>query len=520
MSNLIGQLEQIEQKLLSDQLTINLNEPLFCFKDFKKHEAILLSTVRSYISSDDLDFRRAGVCILLASNIKESALLYPLFMVMREMDDYDLRAGYKQYLLDDPEKLIDFLYGMAQRLPKEDIDLYIELLMLKDQGEYPVLALFLLETYTLEEHQVRRIYQYLMKNEGELKSLEAYYQEGKLFTDFINQLPGNEKLTIGYADIKDKTSLIHKRLPQVNSLGYFYNKDQEAYQIWIKLDLANMRLFDNVSAIDFNATIHYPKNLMLHFQFETEGGTLPFKLDLYLGNGFDRDFLSFLLKEKAIQFILIDDEQEIRKAFDFIFTGPVLYKLLNQSFISYHFRDFEWLKIKGGIEFIGGEDLVNIDVPVSVFRKIHRDYTLFDRVLEIVHNATDIVPFMKRFRPVFYTEQDHEVFNNEELETLVRAYIRGLDRHYPYLLLYITGSEHARIKYLSYLLPTEFTDADLQSVLVRRLFFIARYLHDRGIIFYDILVEIAKDFKIELPEKFMNKLADAIEVGEELPEGI
>jgi len=100
------------------------------------------------------------------------------------------------------------------------------------------------------------------------------------------------------------------------------------------------------------------------------------------------------------------------------------------------------------------------------------------------------------------------------LEILVRNYIVEVDKNYPYLMLYLSNVENSIIKYMSYLLPENFTEDDLKREVIKRMVFIAQYLNARGIIYYDIIKETAKKFKIELTEQFMNKLADSFEAVE------
>ena len=68
----INKIEKIESLIYSNQLSFDFNNELFLFK---KKSDILISSLQSYLVSDDVDFRKAGVFIILKSKIYEKSLL-------------------------------------------------------------------------------------------------------------------------------------------------------------------------------------------------------------------------------------------------------------------------------------------------------------------------------------------------------------------------------------------------------------------------------------------------------------
>ncbi len=507
----INKIEKIESLIYTNQLSFDFNNELFLFK---KKSDILISSLQSYLISDDIDFRKAGVFIILKSKIYEKSLLFPLFKFMSEYEDKVVQNEFFVYLNNNYELYLNFMYRLIYNLKEEDIDYFIKLITVSSNEDNFVFPFFLLETYQLNENQIKKLYLYLFNNQLNLARIEDYYYNSNFINNFVESLKTDKKLVISYDDFQNNASLIQKKLRNNKSLGYFFNKDEEEYQIIIRLSNEELNYFDDVSNISFNAFIHFPKNLIFYFKFETEVN-FDFKVDLYLDDIVDKNFLNDVLKNKIVKFIFVNEYFEISHSFDFVFAKEVLYKLVNQAVISNYFKDFEWIQLEENLSLIEDGKFVVVDIPVSLFRKIHYDLSLIKKTINLIEKKEDITLYFKHLNPVFYTKADFDILTSDDLEILVRNYIIEVDKNYPYLMLYLSNIENSIIKYMSYLLPENFTEDDLKREVIKRMVFIAQYLNARGIIYYDIIKETAKKFKIELTEQFMNKLADSFEAVEQ-----
>ncbi len=507
--DVIKHLNELENSYYEHKLNFDFANPLF---KFEKHDETLLAYIKSYLENDDIDLKKLAIYIIICSNIKEKSILFNLFKTMIIFTDENIQKKYFLYLQNyKDEELEDFLYILSTKLKENDILLFVKILTLKYSHARVTLAFFILETYSLEKNITLKIYQYLFQKEDQsIVTIEDFYNSSKTFKNMISDIQGKEIVKINNSDLQSEHSLLKKRLHFAGNVAYFYNEDLKEYQIWVRLSIIQARAFEAVNGIDFNASIDFPKNLILHFLFHTEYGDNPFKIDLFFGNISDASFVKNIIENKKINFIFVGDDFIPIKSFEFVFSGPVLYKLMNQAWLSYYFKDFEWLRLKEALQEVEKGEFLNIDIPISIFRKVHLDLSLFLQIFSVINKSKNVENYIRCLNPIFYTKKDIENIPEEKLEKIVKRYIIELDKIFPYLLLFLSNHNSLAIKYMSYFLKEDFTQEDIKSEVIKRIVFIAGYLNSRGIIYYEHVKKIGKMFNIDLTEKFMNKLADSL----------
>jgi len=506
--SIIERLNEIENQYYKHSLDFNFANTIFFFKEY---DDTLLAYLKSYFENEDMEVKKIALYIVFSSSVTEKSLLYDIFETVLLFNTPEIIKEYFKYIENFEESEFDnFLYVLSTKLRNKELSFFISLLSLKYTQERITLMFFLLETYQLKQEDTISIYKYLFQKENEsILTVEDFYNKSELIKNFTDSLKGKEVLKLSYNDIDKKDSLLKRRLSKTGSVAYFFNEEMQEYQIWVRLSIVQVRAFEAVTGIDFNSTIDFPRNLLLHFLFHTEYGDNPFKIDLFFGNISDTSFIKHILENKKINFIFVSDDFIPIKSFDFVFSGPVLYKLVNKAWLSYYFKDFEWLRIKEALEEIEKGEFLQIDIPVSIFRRIHLDLSLFINTFNFINKSKNVENYIRSLNPVFYTKEDLENIPKEELEKIIRDYIIELDKTIPYLLLFLSNTDEGMIKYMSYLLNEDFSDENIKSEVVKRIVFIAGYLNARDIIYYDHIKKIAKMFKIELTEQFMNKLADS-----------
>ena len=507
---MITQITQIENLLLQERLDFDFKNSLFNFSKDRNNE-FLIDHLKSFLENDNIEFRKAALYIILISEIKEKTLYAPMLSSIFLFDEVELRTKYILYMNRLDEKiLINFLYTIILTLKDEKLTLFIHIVIAKFTEERITMLIFLLESFQLTNPQFQQIYLYMYNGE-QYKTIDHFYDNAPIIKEFTESLKEKDLIKISYKDFENPDSLLRKKLATKNIISYFYNEDEKRYQLWINVSDDKKNEIATLKGINFNALIHFPGSLMLYFQFHTEDSVFPLKIDLYLPNRHDSAFLYRLIKEKNIELIFINNNQLIDK-FNFAFNGEIFFKLINQSWLSKRFRDFEWLHIKQYMDKIEAGEFFLIDIPVSIFRKIHFDLSIFKNVINKIEGSNDMSLYFQKFAPVFYTENDLDVLTKEQLEDIVKTYISILDKNFPYLLLFISNLKEDAIKYMSYLLNDDFSKENITQEVIKRLIFIAKYLKLRSIPYYEILEKIALIFKIELPDKFFKKLDEAEEI--------
>ncbi len=512
--SIIDRLNDIENQYYKHNLNFEFTNSMFFFKEY---DDTLLAYLKSYFENEDLELKKIALYIVFSSSIFEKSLLYDIFETVFLFNTADITKEFFVFTENFDEKELDnFLYILSTKLKEEELSFFIKFLSQKHSKERITLMFFLLETYKLKEEDTINIYKYLLKKEdSSILTVEDFYNNSKLIKEFTDSIDGKEILKLSYNDIDKKDSLLKKRLNKTGSIAYFFNEEVNEYQIWVRLSLVQVRAFEAVVGIDFNSTIDFPKNLLLHFLFHTEYGDNPFNIDLFFGNISDASFIKHILMNKKINFIFVGDDFIPIKSFDFVFSGPVLYKLVNKAWLSYYFKDFEWLRLRDALFEIEKGDFLQIDIPISIFRRIHLDLSLFINAFTFINKSKNVENYIRSLNPIFYTEEDIENIPKKDLEKIIKDYIIELDKVIPYLILFLSNNNEAMIKYMSYLLNEDFSDENIKSEVVKRVVFIAGYLNSRNIIYYDHIKKIAKMFKIELTEQFMNKLADSFQKEED-----
>jgi len=506
--NIIDRLNEIENLYYKHSLDFDFSNTLFFFKDY---DDTLLAYLNSYFQNEDLELKKLALYIVFSSSVTESSLLYNIFETVLLFNYSEIFKNYLSFLEKfSDEKLDGFLYILATKLKEEEISFFIDVLKAKYTNERITLLFFILETYQLKEDDTLKIYKYLFQKEDKsILTVEDFYNNSQLIKNFTDSIKGKEIVKLTYSDIDNNESLLKKRLEKTGSVAYFFNEEINEYQIWVKLSIVQVRAFESVVGIDFNSTIDFPKNLLFHFLFHTEYGDNPFNIDLFFGNLSDASFIKYILENKKINFIFVSSDFVPIKSFDFVFSGPVLYKLINKAWLSYYFKDFEWIRVEDALVKIENGDYLQIDIPVSIFRKIHLDISIFINAFNYINKSKNTENYIRSLNPIFYTDEDIENIPELELEKIISNYIIELDKTIPYLILFLSNNNEAMIKYMSYLLNNDFTEENIKSEVVKRIVFIAGYLNSRDIIYYDHIKKIAKLFKFELTEQFMNKLADS-----------
>ncbi len=506
---MIKQITEIENLLLQERLDFSLDNPIF---KFETSNDLLVTHLKSFLDSDNLDFRKAAFFIIISSKIKENLLYSPMLKTVILLDDFEINKKFLLYMNNLDEKiLINFLYTIVLTLEGEKFTYFIDIISLKFSEERATLLFFLLESFQLSDTQIRQIYIYLF-NKNKYKTIDEFYYKSPIIEKFIESLKEKELLKISYKDLENPDSLLRKKLKPSSTISYFYNEDEKHYQLWIHVSEEKANEISTLKGINFNTLIHFPGSLMLYFQFHTEYSVFPLKIDLYLPNRHDSAFLYHLLKEKKIDLVFINDNNEILKKFDFIFQDEILFKLMNQSWLSKNFRDFEWLHIEEYMDLIEKGEFYLIDIPVSIFRKVHFDISLFRKILKKIEGSHDMSLYFGKFSLTLYTENDLEVLNKKELEEIVKTYMSIIDKNFPYFILFISNANEDLIKYMSYLLNDDFSRKNITHEVIKRLIFITKYLKIRDIDYYEILEKIASKFKVELSEEFFKKLESAKEI--------
>ncbi|MBN2695582.1 hypothetical protein JXR93_13050 [bacterium] len=506
--NIQKQLELLEDAIYNGSLGEDINESLYVFNEWDDY---LTSIVLSYSQSDDIDFRKASVLIILASNHYEKKLFYPLFRVVMEWEQDDIRELYYLYVKNNTPEFIDFLYQSLFYIQPEEIEFFIKVISIVNTKESNALLFYTLEHLSLNDSQVRTLYKTLIGNESGIKTVKDFYFKSQKWSELKDGLKTDRFLSINYSDLEKKESFLRKKISQPGRVSYFYNSDEDSFQIWVNTPQDKKTLLNDISGISVNFILPFPNHIALYFLFQTEDNSYQIAINLDLNNSYDSNFLSYLATEGNLRFIFVDG-LEIESYVDFIFAEEIIPKFYNQLYIAKYFLDYEWLRIERNLPLVEKGELVVFEIPVSPVRKAYKDISLFNNICSFLEKSSYVESYLFRFQPIFYKEEDFQFFGSEDnLERNLRDYITLIDAKYPFFILFIYNGQHDAVKYMSYLLPENVTETVLREEVIKRLIFSAQYLDSRGIVYYEYVIKIAKYFNIELTEQFMNRLAEHFE---------
>ncbi len=503
---MLERLTELENLFLTGKLELSLDNALL---KLEQYDDFIIGQLLYMLKSNDFEFRKLALFIILKSNIFNNRLYFSIFSNLVSLKDFSLKKIYLEYFSKiEEETFIKFAYSLILAL-KDDFEMleyFSEILELKSSNERASIFLFLLESFNLEASIIKKIYSYL-SNKSSFRSITDIYENSSYFSDFINLLKKDKRLEISYDSLEDENSYLRKRLSIKDNISYFYNKDSSNYQLWISVSKEKEQYLNSLTGINFNALIHFPKNLMLYFEFISNEKKIPLRMDLYLSNEYDSSFLHYLLKEKEIDLIFVDEAFKLLFKTKFMLREESLFKIMNQSYLSYNFRDFEYLHIEEYMERIEDGDLLLIDIPISIFRKVHRDISLFKKIMKKIDESENPSNYFKKFNPILYQKDELEVFPQEDLEKIIKEYVIYLDKVYPHFILFINNSENKLINYFSYLLNDDFSKQNIRKEVIKRLIFISKYLRARNEEYVDILTSIAGYFKISLNDEFFEVLS-------------
>ncbi len=503
------QIELLEDAIYSGSIKEDINEPLYIFEQWSDY---LTSIILSYLQSDDIEFRKVAVLIILASKSVEKKLFYPLFRAVLEWEQDYIHEIYLSYIKDNSEQFTDFLYQTLLYVQPDEMEFFIKVISSIKANHCDALLFYILEHLSLNENQIKTLYRALIGNENGVKTVKDFYFKSKRWSDLKDSLKTDRFLPIVYSDLEDENSFLRKKLSQAGRVSYFYNSDEENFQVWIKTPQDKKTLLNDLSGISVNFILPFPNHIALYFLFQTEESSYQIAINLDINNSYDSNFLSYLATEGSLRFLFVDDNFEVESYADFIFAEEIIPKFYNQLYISKYFLDYEWLTIERNLPLVENGELVIFEIPVSPVRKAYRDISLFDNIVNFLSKSSYVESYLFRFQPIFYKDDDFQFFGSEELlERTLREYITLMDAKYPFFILFFYNGEQGVVKYMSYLLSEDVTESALREEVIKRLVFSAQYLYSRGVIYYDYIMKIAKYFKIELTEQFMNRLAEHFE---------